>query len=1198
MGRLLVIGHTVWNRQKDKSGKWDRETEEYLWRVHYEACIYVTTMPQAYLSPSDLERLRGTCRVLVRELDALEYGSTRGERGGEREHVSDTHHAPLPVPSVPAYSVGPATRDALVSVLTLWAQLDPINYTKRCQRLRLDRHHKRLEGFSASAPEQLEIFTRPVSHDPLPDLEKAVRKVARTVYGGTNTTARFTESMEKHLDCIVHGSFSGPADSASVCNPTMYRGCDLRPCLTDPTHCPLWSVQYGTQPLMGMPGEGVNGTVPPFPKCKIIFRDWMRSLYTSMESGRADFTLLFGDCIQILLERVLGPTPHSYPVCKAGTSPRPFLFDHIECSNIADYVGLLSVLTVAPAFLRTPGVSCITLVLMIIRASFLSVGEYLQDATGVRVRDLPHVLGVRCVGEEEEIDRGSAIMATSVLPYKCNRVGRGQQNTMGGSDSGSYTHLVFTSTPSPSPAPCIDLEEGEQQSHVHQCLMGILHKCLPHAPNHLIGHIVPTMASFAAVVAVGCRRGLYLTAELEGCIEGQQYIGVPLKSSGDSTPPMMLGGTLTHCHGTGTCGGKSFKRGRPHLLALYPVDLACPFPHLLATLCGTGTHRLTKMVQKLDGDILPPLLACLTEYGIDTRSAGSLSVRVDTAIPDPEGYSPLDIGTICGGVTIIPRHLVCSRIDLSSPGLLPTSDALKRGEGVSMSAKVFLEVMSTLDRMPGIFALSTPTVLGRVLGGPSRGAATLGSCLVLASSEDGSAVTLALHGVQQTLEPLESMHAQIYLSTWSPLREDEKAYAIPGALRPISGPVMNIPSSCVSTGISGVMTAAPIGGDRGVDLTEPVVEWVRAGDGSRILKCECDIPDSIPDSYVQDRGMQPVLRPVVEEMYSLPSEMDQYLEAGTAKANPSTTCVDVYTFTLHLGERLVATIISPVPVHCHYGVSIQISRKRRLILVSVRAAPYTVPAHIPGGVVSLKLEDTPIPAGSQSLEDSDVIFAYGDCMTAYLIQQHSEKKKTQLPKSLSGESRTSESLGMSKEARERGEKALVPLGFHLGNMMSAYLQFGSRLFPIKVPSGVVAAVFIHDFYLCDNSCVLDVSVVLRSGVPPEVAKPILKGMTAAAGTRPIPISLSDESMTLLAQSLNLMKRNTVDAPVHPAIKKHVPAKLHKHVVRLGMRPLHPVMVRDTPTKAQGPTTPAIPAKAMMEDMIDPAGWMKNEALRY
>ncbi|GIQ82870.1 hypothetical protein KIPB_006067 [Kipferlia bialata] len=1182
--RLLVIAHTcatslhIQGQKKDKA--WDKETEAYLWRVHYES----------YVSEADIARLRATCRALHSELEALVFGLVA-------DTVSDQDHSPLPLPSLPQYRVGPATRDALLPLLSLWAELEPINYLERCHRSRLDVHLRRFAGKHQEAADQVSTFSQKQSSEAVSVLEKRCRKLAGAFYDKSGGAERLHKCYQKHLDCLVYGSFSGRATAASVCNPTLYRDCDVRPCLSNPSHCPRWTVHYATQPLPGFPGEERTDDTPSLPDCKRIFRDWMRCLHSSMASGRADVTLVIGDCLDVLLERSLGPNPHSYSTTVASDPPEPFLFDHIECSNIADYVGTLTILTVAPGFLRTPGVSCLVLVLMLTRHHYMSEQAFLQAATGVRVRDLPHVFGVRCVGGEEEIDRGSTLMSTSLLPYKCNipsgRTGW-TQNALGGATNHQYTHLVFTRTPTPSPPPSIELHPGGMSGHVHKCLMGLFHKCLPYTPERIVGACIPTMAMFAAVVAVGCRRGLFAAHMREGRVSGQHLMAIPERLS--TSYVHVLGGVRVERVGTGRVEGW---QGDGACVSLFPVSLACPFPNWIKAISSGASDKYGSMLTKLDASLLPSLLATLTEYGIDTRSAGppytltvgSLEIRPTLALSRKQ--------SVCN-ITMVPRHIVCDEVDLYDDALYPTREAFARGEGMSQACSHLLgKATGKLGPMSGMFKTTSPTLQGRLVTDGSGKDVLLGASR---SVHEGYAhPTVTLYGVgQNVMDPLTEGTLSLRLTMWSPLIGDGRMSTIPGAIDPILGPLMPV-SSDAQLELGRVMCASP---RIFPSATPPVsgvhgLQWVRGANGALTLACQCDIPASIPNSIVVDKSNTPCLVPLSDPLHTVSSTMDAYVKSSVATVDPTTTLSDTYQVALRLGGQEVATLTSPIPLHPSDGVRLQISRTKRFIRVSVRAAPYTVPAHLAGAVVNLSQMGQPVRAGSEDLEKTDLLYLWGDCGMRQIEVMKGPGSANPMPEEGRVQGRLAECLGMPQAARAAGMGALGQIGWFMNQAIGTYVGMGVRLVPIRGPSGIIAAMLFHDFYVCDKSCVVDMSFVVFKGMPQKDASPLSKALSQCApGSKEFPnfVVSSPHSLTVLTQCLNHMSRYTLNAPVHSVVKRNVPQHLLKYVVRVGMRPLHPVMMlHGQQDKAAAKVGPLL---AQLGAMGDRPGWLKTEAVGY
>ncbi|GIQ82358.1 hypothetical protein KIPB_003478 [Kipferlia bialata] len=294
--RSLIIAHTLQTWGVSSGGrKTYQKAASYLWRVHYNA----------YIGQDDLARLRVTCRALADDLSAiLSLPVPSGAEG------CPSLTAPIPLASLPCYRLDRGTCTQLLPVLSLWADCEPVPFMQRCARNRLDLHIRCMgrgmgdTGASSHVPI--------VSTKGMKALTAQARQVCRQKMEHTGAIVFMRDTLERQLDYMVYGSYSGAAPSTAVANPTMYRACDYRVCLSDPCAIPQWTAHYGTQPTTGYEISSKAAGYRSDLECESVFGQWMRAFDRAMSSRRVTVTLLGGDCLPILMERCLSPRMHGY----------------------------------------------------------------------------------------------------------------------------------------------------------------------------------------------------------------------------------------------------------------------------------------------------------------------------------------------------------------------------------------------------------------------------------------------------------------------------------------------------------------------------------------------------------------------------------------------------------------------------------------------------------------------------------------------------------------------------------------------------------------------------------------------------------------------------------------------------------------------------------------------------------------------
>ncbi|GIQ82401.1 hypothetical protein KIPB_003532 [Kipferlia bialata] len=1270
----MIVAHTVraWNKKirptrsnpnaegikRRVKGETLNTLASYLWRVMYDA----------YLSPKDLVRLRNTCRKLVEEIESLTYGPDNARVLPDTPPVPHTQYSPVELPSVPAVRMGMATAQQLLPVLQLWAETGPVNFNKCCARSRTDVH---LARYQASTGTQTNHSGRP-SIKSMPALGKELRVCAKALIQRGLGICMDGKTLEKQLDYVVDGSYTGAPDEYAVANPTMYRVGDYRECLDSPLTCrPLWTAHYGTQPILGYPSKTDSHKLRSDLECESIFVSWLKCLGTAMTSERVEITLLAGDCLQLLLERSLSPHMHCYadtPVTKRvilSYSPhaskgapakrdRVFVYDYITASNMADYIGLLNLLVVVPGFLRTPGVSvmhAVALHRISSETTTQSLDGYLRAATGVRVRDLPHVFGVRALREEEEEQRGSEMLAFSILRSASIGTDQRSEGLTGGSSMYGHTNLSFTPTPVPLPPPCIDIgigihththiyiyiynivsPQGEAASgHVHRCLMGVLHKTLPASPNGNVGHSLPCLSTFCALVAIGCRRGLY-QAQAPDAMEAPHYLGVPVGLDCD---------TLSVC-GEDRVGTGRVLRGetKVHIpdgqsvVSLYRVHLASPMPRFMAAVCGKapeGSKHPLFHVGTHDGMYLAPsLFATMAEYGIDTRVTGGEDICLCVRVLDTEGEerdaegeggwdwaeeerdedgTALRSGDILTHVTMVPRRVLCPDVDMSSNKYAPSMESLMKGEGMSMG---LFQLMSTTGLAPGMksiqdgFNYGTPAISGSL--GADKGGCHLGGVATVDTTgrstswmvKSGSVQSYALYGVGPV--PFDaSLCTCLRKSVMSPY---SRKLQVACAQSPVKGPSVHCRkgvrleacSVCPYTPY-----VPPPHESVGVGVRE--LRWSRH-EGSTRLTFEVVIPTSVSDSFVKDTNQLPTVVPIKDPKYTLPGTLDAYIKRGVPLFEKTIVGVDycdVYSVKVMLGKKRVGAAAFPVPVNTT-PVKIQISRSRRFVRVVLDTAAYTLPGPASEAMVSLSPTHLmPLIEPKADIGNNGMV-PWGDITLRGRSDPNMIKTMTM------GSGRLVQCLGMAVQQRRAAMRGLINVGDTLQMMFVQHVLEGERFFMLMdtdllstpgQPGTNVGMVYVHGLYRTAASCVLDVSLALNADVPPWDVNDLAGGLHRLAASQCDTkrgercIKCNSLELQQLGRIFNYCSRHTADAAVHPDIHKNLPQTVHKYLVRLGILPTHAGVCLNE--KAPQMTEAASKYVAYASD---PVQWMREGAINY
>ncbi|GIQ80882.1 hypothetical protein KIPB_001755 [Kipferlia bialata] len=1219
--RALILAHSVtwWGRQDGappKRRKPYASVAAYLWRVHYNA----------YLSPKDHERLRETCRRLAADVTEMLSVPTSCPDA----YLSLTQ--PMPLPSLPGYLLDRGTCMSILPVLTLWGEREGVPFLETCARSRLDLHIRQFRASDRGIVERAKDGPPRASTYSLKTLCQVARKAAeKSVCERQAGLWEDKALFSKHLDYIVHGSYEGEADTDSVANPTVYRACDFRLCDKDTP--PQWTAHYGTQPVLGYPQRVGEDNFRSDVECETIFTSWMRSLDKALSAERVTVTLLAGDCLQLLLERSLGPTMFNYigdqgedspsissrpsRASRASRASREFRFDYISASNIGDFVGLLNILIVAPGFLRTPGVSVLSTVFLH-RDSGQSVQEFIRESTGVRTRDLPHLFGVRVCGDDEEMDRGSDMLAFSLLPSAALSISPMPRGHVGASAVTGYTSLSFCRCPIPSPPPCIDMGQGspewagqtatvthspDNESHLHKLLLGVLSKTHPTGKG-VVGDAVPSMSAFCALVAVGCRRGLF-SAQAPGGITTPYLVAVPEALSHDSMTEG-LGDREAVGSGEVVRSAVSTMHLPPGPVKLYQKQIASPIPLLIQTLCGAGpqgpSHPLPKSLSALMCNSVPYLLATLSEYGIDTRTCGpryTLNVKVtglSTNATDQD-LPGLEVGSIVDSVVLVPRRLVCTNIDITS------SDYTVRLNPPSVLPPVAKYLSESPDMMHGvkhIFEHLTPAVQARMCGTNVYGESyMLGPVRPRDSTcQAAQRTAYTIHGVGPVaVNPVQN--ALLKKTIRSP-------FSVPFLDGHISGP--NVPHSGkhVSIEACSVWCAIPDScrpkgwvkeSQSGSSRVNPLT-WLRKGGrgGSRpeTLAFEIGIPPSIPNNIVSD----PKIRPSVEAsplgtdldaFTPLPGVFDGYTRHGVRSHDQSLVgepLSDAYSVCVRLGGKVVGTVTLPVPVDMA-SHKLQISRKRRFVRVRLSSAPYTLPAPSAGAFVSVSPNHT-----MESIEpgDKDAVLLWGA-----ITLRANPVRVGMLTQS---KARLSQCLGMANNTSAM--RTLGELTETMQALFVGHVRDNIRLFQLQVIRGNMGAMFgavcVHGLYRTASSCVLDVSVVFNAAMPRDVQRGTSKAFSHLMGPagRNMQVRCTPEEVVLLGRVLTYMERYTLDAEVHPDIRRVVPKAGLKYVVRLGIQPTHCSMVMtDAKSDRRGEKESFLASMAH-----SPMDWMEKGAVNY
>ncbi|GIQ82357.1 hypothetical protein KIPB_003477 [Kipferlia bialata] len=857
---------------------------------------------------------------------------------------------------------------------------------------------------------------------------------------------------------------------------------------------------------------------------------------------------------------------------------------------------MLPLLVVAPAFLRTPGVSVLSAVFFH-RDETASVQEYVTQCTGVRVRDLPHLFGVRLAGEEEERDRGSEMLGFSLLPSAALSRDPRAKGTVGAAVISGYTVLSFTRTPTPYPAPSVDRSPpGSPESHLHQCLLGVLHHCHP-SGSTTTGRAIPSLSAFCACVAVGCRRGLF-RARSPGALTAPHYIAVPQPLV---TPTLTLGGDRP-C-GTGVVVGTS--SGRVHLggrdVSLYLTHPVSPIPQFIQALGGQAprgaSDPLFSSLNEYNCLTVPYILTTLTQMGVDTRTCGpqyTLKVRV-TRPPHPHTMSthtPTLSPCLLSGVSLVPRRLVCHGIDITSSAYVPTLQALRRGEGITPGMQMRLRNRdSQYQTIRSVFQHMTPTVQGRLVG------------------EDRYNESLLLGPVQPTDPTLSAADTDTYtVHGLGPVPVDPVTAMLLKKSRPaedpvcgpVHGPHVSVPPSSVTVHTCDVPRPCPSADSDSTDVAPYGVRslsWHRDTKRGLEVTIEVTIPTVLSQSYLSDKSVKPRVTPYPKAghgCYTLPGTFDEYIERGVVPMDRGSLgqgYTDVYSVCILYGDCPLGVVTLPVPVDMA-SHKIQVARTSRYVRVRVCRAPYLVPAPIGYGHVTLAedalMETLSMDNGAQSFLGgwSDItIRTRPPAMVRHLLGP------------IDSRARLVQCLGMPDNTAAM--RTLGEVADTVQTLYASYVSKGTPVFSFRHPSGAIRGfTIVHGCYRTASSCVLDVTMCLNATLPKGGMTRVLQRLkTHAKGKEMCNIVCTPAEMRQLGRVFCYMARHTLDRGVHPEVEGVLPKSCLPFCVRFGLRPPHCAMThRPQSEDTQGRQSAW--ARSFISAQTDPLAWMDRGAVQY